>query len=169
MKLRDILSHYNPTTGRLPYGNYYVEGVLKMAELKEITNENNKKYISAFLSSNYNSGDTVSIKRNVSIIVFYEKLGKDTNSLLIKAYFHLITPTQQAEFLSKHSANLATIFKEDFEKYFLELIFYSGKLPSRFEVYYNNEKITSLKEYKNEWRSNPGSFKLMSYSSKILL
>ena len=167
MKLRNIETYLNTSTGSIPYGEYYVEGKLKIGQLCWQTN-NKKKFIEVKLLRTYNKGETISLKKHKNImgyiVIFYEKLFNEENITLIKEYSRRMSKAQIMNFWTTHANELSEVFGINFDSVLLQTIFEIGRIPNQFEVVYNgNIPIKTPSEYREKWKKDKKSFKLLTY------
>ena len=170
MKLRNIETYLNFQYGTLPFGEYYVDGKLKIGKVHWHSNGKNKA-IEITLLKDYNKGDTINLKKQKDtlnyIVVFYERLFHKENKILVEKYCRKLSNYQLATFWSKHAQILQQVLGEEFENLLLDVIFKIGKVPNQFELVYNgNKTIENPSSYKNEWENNRKAFKVLTYGGK---
>lgn len=170
MKLRSIETYLNSKYGTLPFGEYYVEGRLKIGHVHWHYNGKHKA-IEITLLKEYNKGDTINLKKYKDtlnyIVVYYDKLFHQENKTLVEKYCQKLSNYQLETFWSKHALILQEVLGEEFENLLLKTIFQIGKIPNQFELLYNgNKSIDNPFLYKEEWKHNKKSFKILVYGGK---
>lgn len=165
MRIHNISSSIDKRTGGIPYGNYYVNNLLKIGVVTR-----KGKRITLQLLPSYKTGDTITLKKQRDIIsykvIYYGEFDNETNISLIEQSYRSMDKAQILNFWAVHTKELTQIFGENkFEEYLLATCIKIGRLPYQFEIVYKGNIITDINMAKQLWEEtqNKKDFELLAY------
>ena len=165
VKVRQLHHNYS-FDGRVPEGTYSTKGVVKIAEVLWRKDTVHPCVITKLLPTYWNGSQVVLKKHKETIcfeIVFYSELETRDNLLFLNNYIRNLSKAEKCDFLQRHAQALAIVLKEAFESFYLQTIFNMGKIPEQFEVWHNGKRVVKLNSVKQDYKSNPKEFSLISY------